>query len=44
MAKTANKTYYHVSQVKLNGKVLKGTTLKHSDIMNGGLLEFYMCK
>lgn len=44
VAKTANKTYYHVSQVKLNGKVLKGTTLKHSDIMNGGLLEFYMCK
>lgn len=44
VAKTANKTYYHVSQVKLNGKVQKGTTLKHSDIMNGGLLEFYMCK
>lgn len=44
VAKTANKTYYHVRQVKLNGKVLKGTTLKHSDIMNGGLLEFYMCK
>ena len=44
VARAANKNYYHVGKVKLNGKLLKGTSLSHSDIMSGGLLEFYMCK
>ena len=44
VARAANKNYYHVGKVKLNGKLLKGTSLSHSDIMSGGLLEFYMSK
>ena len=44
VARAANKNHFHVGKVKLNGKLLKGTSLSHSDIMNGGLLEFYMCK
>lgn len=32
----------YVSKVTVNGKILKGTTLKHSDITNGGEIVFYM--
>lgn len=32
----------YVSKVFLNGKPVKGTAIKHSDIMNGGVLQFVM--
>jgi putative alpha-1,2-mannosidase len=32
----------YVQKIELNGKLLKGFFLNHSDIMNGGLLVFYM--
>ncbi|MBO9620647.1 MAG: GH92 family glycosyl hydrolase [Niabella sp.] len=32
----------YVSRVLLNGKVFKGTILKHGTILNGGVLEFVM--
>lgn len=32
----------YVSRVLLNGKEFKGTTLKHSTILGGGVLEFVM--
>lgn len=44
VAKRKQKSFYHVKTVCLNGTRLNGTELSHSDIMNGGLLEFIMCK
>jgi predicted alpha-1,2-mannosidase len=32
----------YVQKIELNGKILKGFFLNHADIMNGGLLVFYM--
>ena len=32
----------YVKEVKLNGKVLKAPFISHSDIINGGKLEFIM--
>ncbi|MEI7486695.1 MAG: glycoside hydrolase domain-containing protein, partial [Chryseobacterium sp.] len=32
----------YVEKILLNGKEIKNFTLKHSDIMNGGKLSFYM--
>ena len=32
----------YVQKIELNGKLLKGFFLNHADIMNGGLLVFYM--
>lgn len=32
----------YVQKVELNGKVLKRPFIQHSDIMNGGILKFYM--
>ena len=32
----------YIQRISLNGKILAGTVLKHSDIMNGGELNFIM--
>ncbi|MCG6188917.1 GH92 family glycosyl hydrolase [Maribellus maritimus] len=32
----------YVEKVEINGKKIDGLTLKHSDIMNGGEIKFYM--
>ncbi|MCL8034394.1 glycoside hydrolase family 92 protein, partial [Pseudomonas aeruginosa] len=32
----------YVEKILLNGKEIKNFTLKHSEIMNGGKLSFYM--
>lgn len=37
-----SKTNKYIKSIMLNGEVLKGGILRHSDIMNGGLLEFTM--
>lgn len=41
-AKKQSAKNVYVQKVELNGTPLQGTTLKHSDIMNGGTLVFYM--
>lgn len=33
---------YLIKEVKLNGKPLRGTTIRHNDIINGGELTFVM--
>src|SRR5690606_11544973 len=37
-----SKQNVYVKKVELNGKEIKDFTLKHSDIVNGGKLVFYM--
>ncbi|WP_369073406.1 glycoside hydrolase domain-containing protein [Marinifilum breve] len=37
-------TNVYVDRVELNGKVLSNFTLKHTVIMNGGEIIFYMSK
>ena len=37
-----SKTNKYIKSIMLNGEVLEGGILHHSDIMNGGLLEFIM--
>lgn len=32
----------YVKKIALNGKILDGFSIKHSDIINGGKLVFYM--
>jgi len=41
-AKNQSVKNVYVQKVELNGKILNGTTIKHSDIMNGGTLVFFM--
>lgn len=41
-APQASKENCYVKSVKLNGKELEGTTISHSDILNGGSLSFEM--
>ncbi|MGC4128403.1 MAG: GH92 family glycosyl hydrolase [Bergeyella sp.] len=41
-AKNQSEKNVYVEKVLLNGKEIKNFTLKHSDIMNGGKLTFYM--
>ena len=41
-AKNKTPERIHVKSVKLNGKPLKGLTLTHQQIMDGGTLEFNM--
>ena len=42
VAKNLSKDNKYVKSVKLNGKEHKGITIKHSDILAGGVLEFEM--
>ena len=37
-----SKENVYVEKVEVNGKVINGNSLKHSDIMNGGEIIFYM--
>lgn len=39
-----NKKNVYIQKMKLNGKEVNGSTLRHSDITNGGTLTFYMGK
>ena len=41
-AKNQSAKNVYVQKMELNGKPYVGTTLKHTDIMNGGTLVFYM--
>lgn len=41
-AKNQSEKNVYVSKVTVNGKILKSTTLKHSDIANGGEIVFEM--
>lgn len=34
----------HVRKIELNGKELTGNSISHKDIMEGGILKFYMMK
>ena len=42
--KTVNQSLenVYVQKIEINGKELVGTTLKHSDIINGGEIRFYL--
>lgn len=42
IAKNQSKENVYVQKVELNGKTLQRPFIKHSDIMNGGELKFYM--
>ncbi len=42
VAKNMSDENTYIQHIKLNGKQFEGTTLKHQDIVNGGLLEFEM--
>ncbi len=42
LAKGLSKENKYVKSIKLNGKTLNGISIKHSDIMAGGILEFEM--
>ncbi|WP_373568311.1 glycoside hydrolase domain-containing protein [Marinifilum sp. D714] len=37
-----SKKNVYVDKVELNGKVLANFTIRHSEIMNGGEITFYM--
>ena len=41
-AKNAGKANFYIQSVKLNGKNYNNTYITHSDILNGGELEFTM--
>ncbi|MFP9100156.1 GH92 family glycosyl hydrolase [Flavobacterium sp. RHBU_24] len=43
-AKNQSANNVYVKKIELNGKPLNSTTIKHSDIMEGGTLVFYMKK